>query len=173
MPLDEELSEQMRLVDADYDRTSKFVDALVAASSASRGWAITLWVALVGFGFDHRVWTLALVAAVAIAVFAVADSYYAALYKKALERAVNLEATTGKYFTYLALGSADTDMLTNLTTSLKTFAFGPLTHITRVGFSDRLKAIPGIFVWTYIILEGLALASAVFINALPAATAKP
>ena len=32
MPLDEELSEQMRLVDADYDRTSKFVDALVAAS---------------------------------------------------------------------------------------------------------------------------------------------
>jgi len=173
MPVDPELLEELRLVDADYDRTSKFVDALVAASSASRGWAIALWVALVGFGFDHRAWTLALVAAVAIAVFAVADSYYAALYKKALERAVNLEATTGKYFTYLVLGSHDSDMLTNLMTTLKTFAFGPLTHITTVTVKDRLKAIPGIFVWTYLILEGLAIASAFFINALPAASAKP
>src|SRR5437868_1929488 len=67
-------TELKRLIELEYERTSKFIDGVIATTATIRGWAVTIWLAVVGVAFDRSVWELGVLAAIVAAVFMVIDA---------------------------------------------------------------------------------------------------
>ncbi len=137
--------EMLRLVELDYERTSKFIEGIVGTGATIRGWAITIWVALLGAAVDRKLWELAALGAVVILVFGLVDGYHASLYRAALDHAMRLERITRDYYAMIGRGTDDPDAELDLRAELESHRFGYYSNLRRFELRDLRNARPWVF----------------------------
>jgi hypothetical protein len=135
----------MPLIDLEYDRTAKFIDGVTATAATIRGWAVTVWLALLGVAFDHSVWELGALAAILAAVFLVMDGYHAWLYGEAMLRVTALERLEGANYDVLGRRAGDPDAEADLRIELEGHRFGLYRNFTRFRFRDLRYVRPYVF----------------------------
>src|SRR5712691_1453382 len=163
-----ERSELQRLVELEYDRTSKFIEGVASQGSTVRGWAVTVWVALFGVAFSQRLWPAALLALAAIVVFVLLDAYLTALYEQALSRARQLERIVGLQYSFLARGADDPSLEEQAFVALAAHKYGLYSGLRTVHFQDLMKMRKNMFLRiVYPTMGLLAIASSVVVNLLP------
>jgi hypothetical protein len=159
--------EMLRLVELEYERTTKFIEGSVGLTTSIRGWAITVWAALIGVAFSQRVWELPFLAVIAIAAFAVVDAYYSSLYKQALLRARALERVTGKHYDALARGKDNPRAMAAAAASLAANSYGFYTNLRALRPRDLVSKAPRVFLAVYSVLAVAAIVSAPLVATLP------
>lgn len=162
--------EMIRLVELDFDHTTKFIEGSVSTTTSLRGWAITVWAALIGVAFSQRLWVLAALAAIAIAAFAIVDAYYLFFYWQALFRARLLEDVTAKHYDALARGTDNPRTIAGADLALTTNRYGIYRSLRDLRFSHLLTVKPRTFLIVYAILIAVAIISAVLLLALQLST---
>ena len=169
MPLTQGVRDEMlRLAQLDYERTSNFIDAQVQMSSTIRGWAVTVWVAVVGFSLDRHNSTLALIAAVSVVVLGLVDAYYWALYVQARDHGENLEQITSMYKRFLSRGSDSARAEIEFDAKIVAYSFGLLQSLHPVDPKHLLLAFRRpIYIALYVVLPALAILVAILIPSLP------
>jgi hypothetical protein len=135
----------VRLVELEYERTAKFIDGVISTSVTVRGWAITIWLAVVGVALTSNAWELAILAALVVFVFAFIDAYHAWLYWEALRRANELERLAGAYYETLGRNAEDEDAEIDLRVRLESHRFGLYRNFKRFRLRDLRFARPPIF----------------------------
>lgn len=164
--VEDRFRELLRLVELDYERTSQFIQGVVGTSATIRGWAITVWLALLGFSLDRSVSALAFLAASVVPVFGIVDLYHTWLYREALNHARSLERITSSYYNAMGRGGGgtDLDLLADLQEELESHRFG---MYSRMGpFRFRLFAArPYVFFrFLYPALLVVAIAAGILID---------
>ncbi len=155
--------EMLRLVELEYERTSKFIEGTVGTVGTVRGWAVTVWLAALGVAFNQRLWELGLLGTAAILVFALVDGYYSTLYQQAMYRARDLEDITGKHYAELARGDDDPYVEDNAAIALTTHRYGMYSNLRAFRWRDLRRARPRIFfqaVYPFMGVAGLVVALA-------------
>jgi hypothetical protein len=137
--------ELVRLVELDYERTATFINGVTATASTIRGWAVTIWLAIIGVSLNEGRWQLAILAAVVAATFLLIDAYHAWLYGEALDHAVALERLSGRYYESLGRGLDDEDVAVDLAVELQTHRFGVYRNLRQFTFRDILFVKPRVF----------------------------
>lgn len=137
--------ELVRLVELDYERTAGFINGITTTMATIRGWAITIWLAVLGIGLERGLWQVALLAAASAGVFLLLDGYHAWLYGEALAHAAKLERLSGKYFDSLGRGAADEDVELDFEVALQAHRFGMYRNFRRFRLRDLLFVKPYIF----------------------------
>src|SRR2546430_1336106 len=100
--VDETEKERIRLVETDLAQTNDFIKGVLATGAALRGSAVTVWLALLGFGVQQRSTALCLLAVGVPIVFLVADGYHGWLYAEASGHARSLERLVSSYYDMLS-----------------------------------------------------------------------
>lgn len=150
--------ELVRLVELDYERTAEFINGVTTTTATIRGWAITIWLAILGIGLDQELWQMALLAAVSASVFLLLDGYHAWLYSEALAHAAKLERLSGRYFDALGRGADDEDVELDFRVALQAHRFGMYRNFRRFRPKDLLFVKPYVFFrFFYPFLIGTAL----------------
>lgn len=72
--------EMMRLVERDYDQASDFIRSIAGTISTTRGWSVTVWLAVLGVAISQSSAALAALAGVVLLPFLLLDLYYSWLY---------------------------------------------------------------------------------------------
>jgi len=126
----------------DYDQTAEFIRSIVGTSATTRGWAVTVWLAVLGIGVQQSSWGLALLAGVAMAPFVVLDGYQSWLYGRALRHARALERLEALSYVAIESEEDDPDVLDDLDAELATNRFGLYTSFRRFSSRDLLTARP-------------------------------
>jgi hypothetical protein len=156
--------ELKRLVELEYDRTAKFVDGLISTQATVRGWAVTIWLAVLGVGFDRSVWELSALAAIVAVVFMIIDAYHAWLYGEALTLANELERIQGAAYDAVGRRATDPDADKDLRTRLESHRFGLYRNLKRFRPRDLLYARPRVFFYFfYPLLALVGVGAAVYI----------
>lgn len=156
---DERIKELVRLIERDYDQTAEFIRSVTGTTSTTRGWAVTVWLALLGVGIDHSSVGLALLAAFILAPFGLLDAYHSWLYGQALRHARGLEKLTTAYYSAVELSKDDEDVGLDLEEALGAHKFGLYRNFRRFQIPEIKSARPQlVFRWFY---PGLAAAAAV------------
>jgi hypothetical protein len=119
----EDRKELFRLVELDYVRTADFISGLMQRQAGTRGLAVTIWAAVVGFAFDRSAWELGALAVVAVLAFLLLDGYYSLLYVEARSHASELERISALYYTTL-IREDDEDSAFDLRVQLEAYRFG-------------------------------------------------
>lgn len=128
--------ELIELVERDYAHTGEFIRSVVGTSATVRGWAVTIWLALIGFAFDRPLGELAILAAIVVVAFAIIDAYHARLYVQALAHAARLERVVAAYYSALTLAEDDPDALDDFHDELDAFRPGLYGSFRRLGVSE-------------------------------------
>lgn len=150
----------------DQDRTSKFIDGNTTTVIAIRGWAITIWLAVLGVAFSSKLWELAALDVLVVVVFAVIDGYHSSLYTEVLMHAKKLEWVSYLRYVATAMGSLDPDAGNDLDRALQDLKIGVYSNLRRFKPQDIWYAQPTIFIrYMYPFLAAAALASAILITA--------
>lgn len=117
---------------------------------------MTIWLGLLGFGFDRGLWELPALACLLVVAFALIDSYHARLYVQALAHATKLEQVSRTYFTALTLAEDDPDLVGDFRDELDALRLGlyssftnPRRQAKRKGRWRRLIGWLGL-PWSYI-----------------------
>jgi hypothetical protein len=134
-----------KLIDVEYERTAKFIDGVSSTTATIRGWAVTIWLAVIGVAFSQSTWELAGLAAVVALVFLVIDGYHAWLYGEALARANELERLSGAYYDSFGRLAGDNDAETDLRVRLETHVFGLYRNFKRFRPRDLWFVRPWVF----------------------------
>lgn len=158
----ESLDRLVSLIDLDYQRTSAFIENIVGTGTTVRGWAVTLWLGLLGFAFAEGLWELGLIAAIVTGVLMLVDGYHATLYGQALDHARAAEGIAAMYFSMINHGEDDPDAAEELRIRLAGYRFGLYTNL----WSFRLRSVwfarPALFFrLVYPLLIAVAIAAAV------------
>jgi hypothetical protein len=133
--------ELVRLVELDYDRTSKFIDGVIGTSATIRGLLITAWIAVITLAFDTSHWTLAAVSFAVVVVFGLLDAYHAWLYDQALKHATALEKLSQEYHRVFPRGEDDPIGERDLRTDLEGYTFGIFTNIPQFKWKEWWKEL--------------------------------
>ena len=168
MSLTDSEKERIRLVELDYEKTNEFVKGVVATGAALRGSAITVWLALIGFGFQQRLVSLAVLAALVVVVFALVDGYHGWLYAEAAKHLRAVERVTSTYYNALSRGEDDEDAVRDFRQELRFHRFGLFSNLRATINWDFLRdARPKIvYRLVYPLLLTLAVVAAVAIGPL-------
>ena len=134
-----------KLIDVEYERTAKFIDGITGTTATIRGWAVTIWLAVIGVAFGQSTWELAGLAAVVAAVFFVIDGYHAWLYGEALSRANELERLNAAYYDSFGRSAGDKDAERDLRVRLQAHRFGLYRNFIRFRLRDLLFVRPWVF----------------------------
>jgi hypothetical protein len=137
--------ELVRIVELDYDRTSKFIEGVIGTSAAIRGLLVTAWLAVITLAFNTSRWTLAVVSFAVVVIFGLIDAYHSWLYDQALRHAIDLESVSGGYYGALARGGDDPDAEDDLQAHLQAHRFGVYRNLRRFRMRDLRFARPKIF----------------------------
>jgi hypothetical protein len=147
---DSRRAELLRLVERDYDQTAEFITSVVGTTSTTRGWAVTVWLAVLGVGVQQKSWALALVASVAVLPFALLDAYFSWLYGQALKHARALESLSSSYFRAIEAGEDDPDLVADLDAEFAAHRFGLYSHFRRFSIPELRSVRPRlVFEWFY------------------------
>jgi len=156
--------ELIRLVELEYDRTAKFIDGVIATGATIRGWAVTIWLAVIGVAFDRSVWELGVLAVLVAAVFLVIDGDHAWLYGEAMARANELERLEASSYDAAGRRAGDPDAARDLRERLEAHRFGLYRNFKRFRFRDLWFVRPTVFFRVfYPFLALVGVAAAVFI----------
>jgi hypothetical protein len=161
---DERMVELVRLLERDYDQTGEFIRSLVGTISTTRGWAVTVWLALLGVAVQQESAALAALAGVALGPFALLDAYHSWLYGQALRHARGLEQLSADYYRALERGGDDEDLLLDFNAGMAAHRFGLYSHFRRFSLPELRRARPRlVFRWFYPALLCVAIGIAVLI----------
>jgi hypothetical protein len=130
------------LVRFDYDVTLRTISGVLATGTAIRVAGFAAWGALLGVGLRDRSSALCAFAGIVLALFAYADAYHAALYRRALSRAIRLEALLDRYVNRLGIDAEDEDAVLAVVAELETHRFGIYRTMKRLKPRELLAARP-------------------------------
>jgi hypothetical protein len=146
------------LVRTDYDATLRAMQGFISSSAQIRAIGVATWGVVLGLGVDAESWILTLVATLLVAVFAAGDGYHGTLYRRALSRALRLEALIDEYLNQLGIDEDDPDQQSKVLARLETHRFGPHRAMRVVHGRDLLHAKPYVvFRGVYPLLAAIAL----------------
>lgn len=158
---DDRTKELVRLVERDYDQTSEFIRSVVGTTSTTRGWAVTVWLAVLGVAINQSSPALALLAAAILLPFGLLDAYHSWLYSEALDHARSLERTSAAYYSALEMGDDDPDLVLDFEERLSAHSFGLYRNFKRFQLPEIKAARPQlVFHYFYPGLLGAALLTA-------------
>ncbi len=150
----------------DHDRTSKFIDGNTTTVIAIRGWAITIWLAVLGVAFSSKLWELAALDVLVVVMFAVIDGYHSSLYTEVLLHAKKLEWISYLRYVATTMGNLDPDAEKDLDRALQDLKIGVYSNLRRFKPRDIWYAQPTIFIrYMYPFLGAAAVAAAILIAA--------
>ena len=166
--------ELVRLVELDYERTAEFINGVTTTMATIRGWAITIWLAILGIGLERSLWQVTLLAAASAGVFLLLDGYHAWLYGEALAHAAKLERLSGKYFDSLGRGAVDDDVELDFQVALESHRFGMYRNFRRFRFKDLRFVKPYVFFRAfYPFLVGVAILATILLASAQSADDPP
>lgn len=126
--------ELVRVLELDYEKTTKAIESILSSSFTIRGWGIALSSALIGLTFQAQHWEIAVLAVVVTLLVAFVDGYHSWLYAKVLQHANNIETIMRYYYAFLARGDVDEQARLDFLGKLLAHRFGRFTEI-RKGFT--------------------------------------
>lgn len=156
--------ELVRLLELDYERTTKLTEGVIQSGITFRGWSITLTLALIAVAFDRQLWQLGVVAVVLIVLLGLADAYHGWVYGEAMAHVQTTERILHLYYTSLSRGEDDPLALDEFEDALLAYKFGSFADMKRFRARDLLRAKPRfVFVVSYLTLFAVAVAATGFI----------
>jgi hypothetical protein len=135
-------AELVRLLERDYDQTSEFIRSIVGTTSTTRGWAVTVWLAVLGFAIQQNQVALALLGSLVLAPFWLLDAYHSWLYGQALRHARGLEELAAAYYRAVESGEDDEALWPDLDAELAAHRFGLYSHFRRFQLPEIVSARP-------------------------------
>jgi len=135
-------TELVRLVELDYEKTTKLIEGVVATSFTIRGWGIALISALIGFTFQTQHREIAVLAAVVTCLIAVMDGYHSWLYAKLLQQAQNAERVLSLHYTALSRGEDDPAARREFEVAILAHRFGRFAEIQRFSLKSFREIRP-------------------------------
>lgn len=138
------VTEQVRLLERDYDQTAEFIRSVVGTTSTARGWAVTVWLAVLGVAIQQSKVALALLASIVVLPFGILDAYHSWLYGEALRHARRIEDLSAAYFRAVESGEDDEELWLDLRAELATHRFGLYSHFRRFQLPEIRAARPRI-----------------------------
>lgn len=149
-PTNGRMAELVRLLERDYDQTGEFIRSMVGTISTTRGWAVTVWLALLGVAVQQQAPALAVLASVALVPFGLLDAYHSWLYSQALRHARELEQLSADYYRAVERGQDDEELLLDFETGAAAHRFGLYSHFRRFALPELRTARPRlVFQWFY------------------------
>ncbi len=166
-PEEGRIRELVRLLERDYDQTSEFIRSVVGTASTTRGWAVTVWLALLGVAVQQERPALALLAGATIVPFALLDAYHSWLYGQALRHARGIEDLSASYYRAVERGEDDEDLMFDFQVAIAAHRFGLYSQFRRFSVPELRAARPKlVFQWFYPGLFIAAIVTAVLIAVL-------
>jgi hypothetical protein len=145
------------LLDLDYDKTTKFIDDVLKTSTTLRGWAITLWIALMGVAINTKQWEISLLGVALVALFGLVDLYHSWLYHEASTHARAIERIWSKEYEALGPEIDDEDVALDAKALMDAHSFGLFLHFRRFRFWNlRRTRLTGLFGYVYVTLAVIA-----------------
>lgn len=126
--------ELLRLLELDYEKTTKSIEGVIGTTFTIRGWGITLVSALIGFTFQTRRWEISVLAAAITFLIAAMDGYHSWIYAKLLQQAHNVERVLKLYYAALARGEDDPQATRDYNVAILAHRFGRFAEVQRFGF---------------------------------------
>ncbi|GAA4363858.1 hypothetical protein [Nocardioides caricicola] len=117
-------AERLRLVELDLEMTNEFIRGVIATSTAVRGIAVTVWLALLGVALQQQLASLAVLACVVAAIFWVLDAYYGWLYAEASVHARACETLMSAYYNAISRAKDDPGVVDRFRVTLRGEHFG-------------------------------------------------
>jgi hypothetical protein len=148
--------ELVRLLELDYERTASFISGVVGTSASLRGWAVTIWLAVIGLAIDRGEAAVAGLAALVAVAFFVVDGYHAWVYGQAVVHASELEQISALHYDALGRGLEDEDAQLDLQVGLESHRFGMYRNFRRFTVSDLLYVRPHVIFRVFYPLLALA-----------------
>jgi hypothetical protein len=145
---DNTTAEAIRLVEADLDRTERFIQGVVGSGFTVRGWAITVGLALIGVAFDRDQWELASLAVGVALMFGLVDAYHSWIYTKALDHAQATENVLNSYFVSLTRGIDEPKSVEDFGVELEAFRPGLSANLERFRLSALKSVRPRLVILT-------------------------
>ena len=71
-----EKHELVRLLELDYEKTTKLIEGFVSSGFTIRGWGVALMSALIGLSVQSHLWPVAAFAAILTILLALIDGYH-------------------------------------------------------------------------------------------------
>ena len=137
----------VEVVRLDYDATLRALTGFVGTGAQIRAIGIAAWGVVIGLAVADESVLLAAVALAVIAVFAYGDAYHAALYRRALARAISLEDLFDSYLERLGIDAEDTEAILRVRAKLETHRFGMHRTLKPLKLNDLLAARPRPIFW--------------------------
>jgi len=136
--------ELLRVLELDYEKTTKEIEDILSSTFTIRGWGIALISALIGFTLQANHWGIAALAVVVTLLIAFVDGYHSWLYARVLRHANNIEAVIRYYYAFLARGDVDDQARIDFLAKIQAHRFGRFTEIKKsFTFSNLREARPG------------------------------
>ena len=130
------------LIKLDYDVTLRTISGVLATETAIRVAGFAAWAATTGLGIDARSWAVCAAGAALLALFMYVDAHHAALYGRALHRAIRLEKMLDAYADRLGIDADDEDAVLRAIATLETHRFGIYRTMPRTHSRELVKARP-------------------------------
>jgi len=138
----EERRELLRLLELDYEKTTKLIEGFVSSGFTIRGWGVALTSALIGLTVQSRLWPIAAFAAIVTLLIALIDGYHSWLYARAFDHAQKIETALGLQYAALARGSDDPRAREDFEVALLAHPFGRFAEIERFHLGALRAARP-------------------------------
>jgi hypothetical protein len=158
---DQRTEEMVRLVERDYDQTSQFIRSVVSTISTMRGWAVTVWLALLGVAVESATPGLAALAGIVLLPFGLIDAYHSWLYSEALKHARALERLSAAHFSAVEMGEDDEELVFDFEAMLGSYKFGLYRNFRRFQLPELRAARPQLvfrFFYPGLLLGGIVAA---------------
>ncbi len=168
---DDSEKEKIRLVEADLAQTNEFVKGVLATGAGLRGSAITIWLALLGFAFQQKLSSLAVLAAVVPLAFWIADGYHGWLYGEASAHAHRIERLLASYYDMLSRRKDDPDTELRFRAKLRAHRYGLFIGFqSNFGLRQLWRARPRIFyrvLYPFLVLVAIGLVVFIHLTLVP------
>jgi hypothetical protein len=138
----------VELIRLDYDATLRAISGFVGAAAQMRGIGIAAWGVVLGLAVRDESAPLAGLALGLVVLFAYADAFHSALYRRALSRAIGLEGLLDSYLDRLGISAEDAEAILRTRAKLETHRFGMYRTFRPLAWRDLLSARPRPILWT-------------------------
>jgi hypothetical protein len=136
------IKELLRLTERDYDQTSEFIRSIVGTISTTRGWSVTVWLAVLGVAIDQSSAELAIFAGILLLPFVLLDAYHSWLYSEALKHARAIEKLSASYYSAVEMGEDDEDLILDFEEMVGSHKFGLYRNFKRFQLPEIRRARP-------------------------------
>jgi len=146
-PVTERERDLVALVKLDYDAALRAMSGFVTTGSQLRAIGVAAWGVVLGLAIDAESALLAALAVAITVIFTYADAYHAALYRRALTRAVSVEDLFDSYLDRLGIDYEDDDAVARALAKLETHRFGMYRTLRPLRLRDLVRARPRAVFW--------------------------